>query len=149
SVRTMSVSVGVLNNNYTTNGFLYSVNRFFQPIGGTSTEDTIDERKQLADRNQILRGYFEYGQKVFPKMFFDVMYDLSIVNDHPLQATYNRGEGKYDERIDSLSNNILSRTVYHKMLMYVKGKIWNVNYIFGVNLNEYNYRQKDQQNTSS
>jgi len=140
--RVLSILAGFSDVNYITNGRLYSINRFFQPTGVPIRLDTVDQHKQLGDHDFNFHGGMAYVQPIYAGINLGIGYDYSVINSAPLQHTFNKGEGKYNELIDSLSTDLTTQTTTQMGKVNVQGKFRHLNYTLGLDLTDYNYHQR-------
>lgn len=138
-----SVVTGLTKTDYTTNGFLFSLNRFYKPDGSLLNVDTVDQRKQIADHALSFHGAMNYTRPVYPGTILGISYGLAATDDAPLQASYARGEGKYDALIDSLGSNLKTRTVNYQATINLQGKARRLSYSLGSDWLDYTYYQRD------
>ncbi|KAH0548520.1 hypothetical protein GP486_007936 [Trichoglossum hirsutum] len=103
SGRMLSINSGLQSSNFATNGYLYSLSHYFQQGGIPQSVDTVDQRKRILGQNDVVTGGVTYTQPLFSGVTLGINYGLSVSYDNPVQSTYNRGSGKYDRLVDSLS----------------------------------------------
>src|SRR6185503_11257958 len=70
-------------------------------------------------------------------------YDLESVRSVSTLSTYGKGSGKYDEWIDSLSNNYLSSTYSHRTTVNIQARYSRLSYTGGGNILYYITNQID------
>jgi hypothetical protein len=141
--RIFTLNTGLSKLEYSTNGYLHGVNQYFQTNDYNRQTDTIDQRKRITDHSQDLHGGITYTQPIFARIILAIRYALAVVNDRPQQQTYSRGDGKYDELIDSLTSNLASRTVNQQARLNLQGKYKSFNYVLGLTWTGYYFRQSD------
>jgi hypothetical protein len=139
-----SINVGATKIDATTNGYLYSVARFYQPGGMIQTIDTIDQRKQIASHSWDATGSLSYTQPLWKGAKLGLSYDLYYIGDNPLQATFNRGDGKYEQLVDSLSSQLKTQTINHRATVVLEGNTGRFSYTLGNDWLGYSYHQQDQ-----
>lgn len=140
---TLSIIGGFSKSSSLINGRLYSTSSFFQPNGAVQNVDTVDERKQIEDKLLGINGQINYTQLLWKQAILALSYGIRIDNDLPRQSTFSRGNGKYDELIDSLSSYLRAQTTYQRVTLNFQGKINHLSYSFGNNWLNYSHRQQD------
>ena len=141
--RSFSVIVGLNKTDNTTSGYLYAVNRFFQPGGRLLSADTIDQRKQIRTNGVNLNAGLNFTQPLWKNVLLGVGYGVSRNDNDFLQYTWNKGDGKYEDFIDSLSTHYRGVTLTQNALMNLQGKSAHFTYTIGSNIVWYDYRQRD------
>jgi Outer membrane protein beta-barrel family len=141
--RVFSVTAGAANSDITTNGHLHSLSQFYQPNGAIQSMDTVDQRKQISSHSFNFGGSLNYTEPLWKGTALGLSYDLFHTADNPLQATYNRGDGKYDEIVDSLSTHFKTETAGQRIAVNLEGKIGHLSYTIGNDWLGYSYRQQD------
>lgn len=141
--RLFAMTIGLSGTDNTTDGYLFSMNHYFQRVASIQQMDTTDQRKRIADRSQIFRGGMNYTQPILPGIVLAVGYGLSISNGQPEQYTYGRGDGKYNEPVDSLTDALRTQNVNQLAIVTLQGKTRHVSYSFGMKWLDYNYKQQD------
>ncbi len=127
----------------TTNGYLYSINQYYQPNGRIQGTDTIDQRKQITSHSLNVGGNLGYTEPLWKGVSLGVIYSYSVTKDKPLQATFEKGDGKYQELVDSLSSQFQTRVINQRGTINLQGKIGPFSFTIGNDLLIYNYRQVD------
>lgn len=143
SGRVFSVSTRWMRTEKNTDGYLYSLNRFYQPNGSLQTSDTVDQRKAINTYNRELYGGLTYAEPLWGKNVLGLSYNMSAVTNNALQSTYNRGNGKYLDLVDSLSSHFDNHTVSQSATINFQGTSghWQYTVIAGMQL--FSYRQYD------
>lgn len=139
-VLSLSAGGGEIDN--TTNGYLYSLNKFYQ-IGEVQSQDTVDERKEITSHTVNLGSGISYAQPLWKDASLGISYGVGGSWDKPLQATYNPDGGKYDLLVDSLSSHFQTLTINQNWGIELQGASKNLNYMVGSSWLNYSYRQKD------
>lgn len=138
-----SVNLGLTKIDNVTNGYLYSVNRFFQPNGIIQSVDTVDQRKQIANHPLELGGTVNYTSRLWKGAVVGLSYGFHFSGDKPIQATFDRGDGKYQQTVDTLTSNLNTRTTNQIVTINLQGKTRHLSYTIGNNMIAYGYWQKD------
>lgn len=131
--------------NSKTNGYLYSIDRFYQPDGSLQSLDTTDQRKQIVNQSLGLDGHLTYTEPLWPKAVLGLTYGLSYTGANALQGTYNRDNGKYDLYVDSLSSHYQDRNLNQQASVNIQGGDSRLEYTLGTEMQLYSYRQQDLQ----
>ena len=125
-----------------TNGYLYSLDRFYQN-GLVDLVDTVDQRKQLSSHPLRASTSIAFSEPLGKHANFGIVYAINHLSDDPIQATYLKNNGKYNLRIDSLSTYIDTRTTAQLLILNLQGKLGRLGYTIGNTFNEFAYKQKD------
>jgi outer membrane receptor protein involved in Fe transport len=141
--RTFAVSLSINKADNSAEGYLYSVNSFFQSFGALESRDTTDQRKQISNRPLTLSGGLSYTEPLWKGALLGASYGVSVIDDHSLQATFSRGDGKYSEMVDSLSNYLGMQTVTQRGFLNLQGNMRQLIYTLGLDWIAYGYRQRD------
>lgn len=141
--RVFSVNAGATKVDITTNGYLYSLNQFYQPNGTIQSIDTVDQRKQIASHSLGIAGSLNYVEPLWKGAILGFSYGLSHTQDNPLQATFGRGDGKYQEMVDSLSSHFKTGAMSQRATVNLQGKAGHVSYTIGNDWIGYSYKQQD------
>ena len=141
--RIFSVTASITDISPTVNGYLYSINRFYEPNGQLQSADTVDQRKEIVSHTISASGSINYTEPLWKGTMLGLSYGLSFVGDDPLQVTYDRGDGKYDQLVDSLTSHLKAQTVNQQVMVNLQGKAGHLSYTIGNCWMDYNYRQRD------
>jgi hypothetical protein len=139
-----SVSATIGQTNNTTNGYLYSMNHYYPSNGTPETMDTTDQRKVITSHLASWGTNISYTQPLWKRTVLALEYGLSVSNSRAQQATYDRGNGKYLDYIDSLSSDNRDNTVNQRLTLNLQGGTRKLYYAVGGNLLFYTHRQSDQ-----
>ncbi|HEY4061157.1 MAG TPA: outer membrane beta-barrel protein [Puia sp.] len=141
--RSFSFIAGLNRLDNETTGYLYAKNRFYGAGGVWLSADTIDQRKQIGSKGYTLNGGVNYTEPLWKNTVLGLGYGLSRNDNESLQYTWNRGDGKYQDFIDSLSTHFQGVTVTQNALINLQEKSARFTYTLGGSVIWYNYRQKD------
>ena len=142
--RTLSI---LARQNYTdvqSDGFLLADTRYFSD-GTLVREDTIDQKKINGNTVHSFNGKITYTEPLSKRALLEFNYLFN--NDHreSLRQTYqNTGGGKYDELLDSLSNDYGFNVLTHSAgvnYRYAKPKM--ISFSFGGNISQAIYTRRD------
>jgi hypothetical protein len=98
--RILSVITGFGQTDEVTNGYLYSLEQFYEPNGSLQSIDTVNERKQIVSHARYFNGSINYAQPLWKGAVLGASYGWNVDEDKPVQATYDQGDGR--ERPDIL-----------------------------------------------
>lgn len=143
SNRNFSITTGVAKIDNTTNGYLHSINHYYKPNGILLNVDTINQRKQITTHSLNLIGSLNYTQLLIKKISFGLSYRASYTGDSPLQETFDQVDGKYQQMIDSLSKNLVTRAISQQAIINLQGEYGKFHYSIGSDWQSYVYRQHD------
>lgn len=141
--RVLSAGISQTKIDNSTSGFLYSLNQFYQANGSTQSVDTVDERKYIKDHSVNTSGNISFAEPLWKGAIVGMKYNISIIGNEPLQATFSRGDGKYEDFVDSLSNHLKIKKIDQILTFNLQGKSQYVSYIIGNDWLFYNYRQEE------
>ena len=143
--RVFSISTTWAGTNSTTNGYLRSIDRFYQPGGDLESQDTTDQRKLIVNKT-INRGVgVSYTEPLWSKATLGITYDVNYTGNNALQGTYDKGDGKYDLYLDSLSSHLQGQNLTQQASVDLQGGDSRLNYTFGTGIQRYSYRLRDLQ----
>lgn len=138
--RVFSMNFGASKIDNTTAGYLYSIDRFYT---GAPATDTVDQRKQISDHSFNIGGSLGLSLPLWKGSALALYYGLSRVTDDPLQGTYARGDGKYQQMMDSLSSDFSTETMNQRGMINIQGKTKRLAYTIGTDWIGYSYHQKN------
>jgi hypothetical protein len=141
--RIFSIEASLQNTDNSTKGYVYSLNQFYTPSGTLLGPDTSDQRKNINNHTWNGTGSFNYTEPLRKNIVLGLGYGLTYLTTRSLQATYNKGDGKYTEYVDSLSNYFQGQTFNHQVSVNLQGSTARLNYTIGMVVSLYAYRQKD------
>ncbi|HWB94090.1 MAG TPA: outer membrane beta-barrel protein [Puia sp.] len=141
--RVFSVNAGATKVDIATKGYLYSLNQFYDANGLVQSMDTVDQRKQIASHNINIIGSINYTEPLWNGAILGASYGMSHTSDDPLQTTFDQGDGKYTEVVDSLSSHFETQNVSQRATLNLQGKGRRVNYTIGGDWIGYSYSQRD------
>lgn len=128
---------------FVTRGSLYSLDKFYAPSGLFSSFDTVDQHKLISSRAVSLGVVTNYTQPLWNKGALVMGYEILVNGDHPLQSTYDRGDGKYTALVDSLSSHFKVQMIHQRSVVNLQGIIGRMHYTIGADLIGYRYWQRD------
>jgi hypothetical protein len=146
--RNFSVTAGLSEQSNTTNGYLYVLNDFYQPDGSLLNIDTTDQRKAIVSSYLNLNSNLNYTEPLWKNTVLAVRYNINFNRSETQQSTFGRGDGKYQDLIDSLSNHYLNDVVNQTATINIQASNQPLTYTIGGDMNQYSNRQADLQNDS-
>lgn len=141
SDRALSITTGLSKKDNSTNGYLFAIDRFYQPNGYIQSLDTVDERKRIASNSIEIGNNLNFTEPLWKWATLGLSYGLHYSADKPIQASFNLGDGKYQQRIDSLSSSFKTRTINQRATFTLQGKTYHFNYTIGFGWQSSNYHQ--------
>lgn len=125
-----------------TAGYLHSLTQFYRPNGQLESLDTVDQRKAIKNETNIFNGGVTYTEPLWGRNTLGFQYDISYSGDQSDQSTYNRGDGKYQEFVDSLSSHLIGHTMNQSSSLILQGGS-QFRYLIISGLQWYDFQQKD------
>ena len=132
---------GKLDNNG--KGYLYSNDIYYQANGLPATVDTTDQFKVIADHATNYSADLTYTEPLPKNAVLTTQFKAAEMLENPTQSTFDRGNGKYDRFVDSLSSQLNNRTINTQASIAVQGHASYLKYVFGGDWFTYRLRQKD------
>lgn len=131
--RTFSLSLQTSLNESDGNGSLSSVNSFYDPNGVLTGRDTLNQR---SDSKTDFKGYTAravYTEPLFKRSLleFSVSNSNSRNNSEKLTYDYNKGNGKYDQLNNILSNDFANTYGFTNAGIRFRTQKKKYNYSFG------------------
>jgi hypothetical protein len=141
--RNFSVTVGLAESSNTTNGYLYVLNNFYQPDGSLLNIDTTDQRKAIVSSNLTLNSNLNYTEPLWKNTVLAIRYNVNFNRSETEQSTFDRGDGKYQDLIDSLSNHYQNDVFNQTATINLQGSGKPLTYTIGGDIRRYSDRQED------
>jgi len=141
--RNFSIVAGMAKQDNTTNGFLYSQNDFFKPDGGLLRSDTVDQRKVMTTSGVIINSSLNYTEPLWKKAGLGISYGLTFNRSQSLQSTYNKGDGKYEDYDDDLSNHYQNNILTQRATLNLQVIDRIFSYNIGGDILHFAYKQED------
>lgn len=139
--RVFSVNTAAQRGNEVNVGNIYSVNRYYQPNGLAQSADTTDQRKLISAAPVKASFSLTFAEPLWAGIILGMSGGLSFANDKPTQSTFSRGDGKYQDIIDSLSSRLITRSVKQSMSAGFQGKFRRLSFIAGGTFYSFHYYQ--------
>jgi len=139
--RVFSLSAGAVKTDNNTDGKLYSITNFYHVNNMIQNTDTVDQRKLIIGHSVSLAGTVGFTQPLWKYTVLALSYAYSYILDNPSQLTFTRGNGKYLDIVDSLSNSQKTQTNDQQSTVNLQGKINAFAYTIGVGWTKYKFNQ--------
>jgi len=141
--QTLSAYANMRTTNNLTHGYLYSVNAFRQPDTSLVSHDTIDQKKDNEGKTSTIEGNILYTTPVWKDWVIAAGYSLALTHNESVRNTFNKGSGKYEDRIDSLSSAYGFNIATQRVRLTAQLKRQHFVYTLGGDMSYAAYRQKD------
>jgi hypothetical protein len=142
--RTISFNLEQKYNQNKTDGFIYSLNSFFDQNGTISLRDTTDQKKMNEDFITTLNGKIIYTEPLSKILFVELMYSFHNGRSDAQRLSFDKDlTGKYQFPNDTFSNHY-----NFNVFTYLAGVAFKYNgkkatFSFGSNIAKSNFNQKD------
>jgi len=143
SDRIISVASVLNKDNSATNGYLNSVNEFYQPNGVIQSVDTTDERKVVSSDALVTDNSISFTEPLWKNAILGINYGIGLTTDQPAQKTFGHSDGKYENLIDSLSSEQKTEILNQHALFNVKGQVGGLSYTIGTSWLGFEFHQHD------
>jgi hypothetical protein len=147
--RNFSVTAGLAESSNTTNGYLYVLNNFYQPNGSLLNIDTTDQRKAIVSSTLRLNSNLNYTEPLWKNTVLAIRYNVNFNRSETQQSTFGRGDGKYQDLIDSLSNHYLNDVLAQTATINLQATNRPLTYTIGGDIQQYSNRQEDLEKDST
>lgn len=141
--RTVSIVLEFGHQNNQTSGYLYNVNNYYRSNGLLLSTDTTDQRKIIGSSGGLLNGSLNFTEPLARGLVLAARYGLSFDRNLSLQSTYDRGVGKYEDYIDSLSSHYQEDILMQQTTLNLQANKPGLTYTVGVDMAQYAYREKN------
>lgn len=146
--RNLSVTAFISNQQNSTNGYLYVLNRFYQSDGHLLTVDTTDQRKDISNSGISLNTSLNYTEPLWKGSVMALSYAFNYSKSQSQVATFAHGDGKYQDPVDSLSSNYQNYVLNQRAIINIQGHNKPFDYTIGGDILQYSNRQLDLLNDS-
>jgi hypothetical protein len=143
SERMFSANIGFEQLDNTVMGYVQSTNQFYHTDGSADTTESIDQRKTLSSHSLAKGGGLTYTEPIGRRARVGLGYGLQIIQDQPMQNTFDRGDGSYQKMVDSLSSKFQTRTINNNASLSLQGNLNHLSYSLGNDWIWYDYRQSN------
>lgn len=147
--RVFTISTGWTSINSATNGYIYSIDQFYQPNGSLESLDTTDQRKQIVNESHNFNSGITYTEPLWRNVSLGLTYGLNYTGSNILQGTYDKAGGKYDLFVDTLSSHLQGNNLNKQGSVNLQGVDGRLSYTLGTGIVWYFYRQRDLQADST
>lgn len=142
--RVFSIVTAFSHSNSTADGYVYSLNQFYQPNGSLLQNDTTDQRKGFLNTSGLFSVSSSYVDSIGKHMQIGFSYTFSSSNSQANQDTYNKDGGKYDEFVDSLSSHYKDVVTNNVGGVIIINQVGKLKMTSTANFSSVVYRQEDQ-----
>lgn len=141
--RTLSVNTDFNWNESLNDGFLYSLNRFYD-AGVYNRTDTIDQEQVQDNRSRGISTRIAYTEPLAKDFYLELSHSIAWNSSSSERLTFTKGlNGKYEELVDTLTNSfVFDRLVNTPGLNFRMNKK-KYNYSFGASAGFSNFTQKN------
>jgi len=147
--RNFSVTARMSNQSNTSSGNLYVLNNFYKPEGSLLNIDTTDQRKVISSSNRNFNGNLNYTEPLWKNTVLALRYDLNFNQGETQQSTFGRGDGKYQDLVDSLSNHYRNNVVSQAATINIQSSGKPLSYTIGGDIRRYSNLQENVQTDST
>jgi hypothetical protein len=141
--RNLSITVGVSQQQNTTNGYLYALNSFYQSNGHLLSIDTTDQRKAFNNNGTNFKASLNYTEPLWKGAVLAFRYALNYNKSQSQVSTFDRGDGKYQNLVDTLSSNYFNGVLNQQATINIQGDNRPFTYTVGGDILQYSNRQTD------
>jgi Outer membrane protein beta-barrel family len=139
--RKLALSGAIVNQSNISNGYLFALERFYTTGQNPVMIDTTDQRKAVTDRLLAGTGIVTLTQPLGKETVLGLGFDVSFGRSQTFQETFGKSGGKYQQYIDSLSNQYQLNLASQKMTLNIQGVYGRFKYVIGIDLQNDHYRQ--------
>lgn len=147
--RNFSLTAGMSNQSNTSSGYLYVLNNFYRPDGSLLNIDTTDQRKVISSSNLNLNGNLNYTEPLWKNTVLALRYNLNYNQSETQQSTFGKGDGKYQDLVDSLSNHYRNNVLSQTATINIQGTGRPLTYTIGGDIRRYSNLQENVQTDSA
>jgi hypothetical protein len=141
--RNFSLTGRMSNQSNTSGGYVYVLNNFYRPDGSLLNIDTTDQRKVISSSNLTLNSNLNYIGPLWKNTVLAVRYNLNFSQSESQQSTFSKGDGKYQDLIDSLSNHYRNNVLSQTATINLQGTGRPLTYTIGGDIRQYSNLQKN------
>ncbi|HMH20725.1 MAG TPA: outer membrane beta-barrel family protein [Puia sp.] len=141
--QTLSAYANIHTTDNHVSGYLYSVNNFRQPDTSLISHDTTDQKKDNTGKATTIEGNILYTTPVWKDWVIAAGYSLALTHNESIRNTFNKGGGKYDDYIDSLSSAYGFNIATQRVRLTAQLKKQHFTYTLGGDMSYAAYRQTD------
>lgn len=147
--RTISFTSDLSFNNKAQDGYLNADNTYFDFVGTELRNDIIDQFKQNQQNTSSVNSNITYTEPLSTKSFLVFKYGLNLGKNDAERNSYNKNSlGRYNNRVDSLSNHFVFNTLNNSGSVNYRYVEKKYNFVVGTGFGTANYQLDDiQKNT--
>ena len=141
--RTVSLNLNQAYQSRTTEGFLLSDNRYYDPSGILILQDSVDQQKKNDNHSMTLAGKIAYTEPLSKSAFLELSYSLSNTTSQNERITLANVNGKYENFIDTLSTNYEFNVLTNRGGLSFRLNKKKYNFSVGSDVSNSDFKQKD------
>ncbi len=142
--RSLSINSDLNFNDRNQNGFLLADNRFYDNTGALTRQDLIDQLKVNKQVTSAINTQATYTEPLWKNTFLVLNYRLNLGRNDAERNTFGKnGVGKYESRVDTLSNHYLFNTTENSGGLSFRYNVKKINFSAGTDWGSVTYRMKD------
>jgi len=147
--RVFGAGFGFNNVNSNTSGAILSSSDFYDSNGVILNRDTIDQHKKFGNLANDFSGILSFNEPLGKQTSLGFRYDLIYATNQSRQFTYDRGDGKYQDLVDSLSGDLNNHSTNQSGVIVFQNRGNRLNFSISTGLHWYSYSQKNMFTDSS
>lgn len=142
--RTISLSIDQKYVENNSDGYLYSLNQFYEKTGLISQSDTTDQKKTNGGISNSLTGKIAYTEPIIKNLTAEINYGLSNTKSESKLLSYDKdGSGKYNTLNNLYSNDYSYNILTNSGGMMLRYNTKKYNFSAGGDVSNAHYDQKD------
>ena len=147
--RSIAVNSDLSFNDKAQDGYLNADNSYFDYTGTELRNDIVDQFKQNQQNTAAVNTNITYTEPLSTKSFLVFKYGLKLGKNDAERNSYNKNaSGKYEDRVDSLSNHFVFNTLNNSGSVNYRFVEKKYNFVLGTGFGTANYQLDDiQKNT--
>jgi hypothetical protein len=141
--RTLSVNADLNWSQVDDDGFLYSLNKYYDK-GNLYLKDTTDQQNLRNSEAKGVTAKIAYTEPLAKDFYLEASYQLAYNNNSNDRIVNKKGNnGKYEEIIDTLSNSFVFNRLVHTPGLNFRMNKKKYNYSFGASVGFSDFEQKN------
>lgn len=109
--RTISITSDLNFNDKKQDGSLNADNNYYDFAGNILRNDLVDQLKKNTLNTSSINSSLTYTEPWGKKSFMIFKYGLNVAKNESERDSYNKNNGQYNDRVDSLSNHFIFNTI--------------------------------------
>ncbi len=147
--RNFSLTAAISNQTNNSSGYLDVLNNFYRPDSSLLNIDTTDQRKVISSSNRNFNTNLNYTEPLWKNTVLAFRYNINFNKGETQQSTFGRGDGKYQDVIDSLSNHYRNNVLSQSATINLQGTGRPLTYTIGGDIRRYSNLQENVQTDST